>query len=187
VLRGRSGAIGREAVDVLLECLDALAAAVDAIAADGTDALDPAALVARLDGLVAADGAPVAAEAAVPATPPAVDGRVLHVRAELAADVLMPSVRAYMVLAAAGDHGEVSSSTPAEDALDGFTGHAVEAWVVTDHEAEQLQAAVAAVPDVATVTVTEQQERRLRRRPCPARRRARRRRPSASMPSASTS
>src|SRR3712207_9353160 len=52
LLRQRAGGLGREAVDVLLECLDALAAATDAIEATGAEAIDPAPLVERLRGLV---------------------------------------------------------------------------------------------------------------------------------------
>ena len=52
LLRQRSGGLGRETVDVLLECLDALAGAIDAIEADGAERLEPAPLVERLQGLV---------------------------------------------------------------------------------------------------------------------------------------
>src|ERR671920_558886 len=52
LLRQRTDGLGREAVDVLLECLDALAAAVDAIEATGEEAIEPAPLAERLRGLV---------------------------------------------------------------------------------------------------------------------------------------
>ena len=52
LLRQRSGGLARETVDVLLECLDALEGAIDAIEADGAESLEPAALVERLKGLV---------------------------------------------------------------------------------------------------------------------------------------
>src|SRR5919199_5941859 len=42
LLRQRTDGLGREAVDVLLECLDALSAAVDAIEATGAEAIEPA-------------------------------------------------------------------------------------------------------------------------------------------------
>jgi two-component system, chemotaxis family, sensor kinase CheA len=41
LLRQRSGGLARETVDVLLECLDALAGAIDAIEADGVECLRP--------------------------------------------------------------------------------------------------------------------------------------------------
>src|SRR3712207_9175298 len=51
LLRQRAGGLGREAVDVLLECLDALSAATDAIEATGAEAIHPAPLVERPRGL----------------------------------------------------------------------------------------------------------------------------------------
>ena len=54
LLKQRRGGLDRAAIDVLLECLDALEAAVDSIEADGTEHLDPAALNDRLDALVRA-------------------------------------------------------------------------------------------------------------------------------------
>ena len=120
LLKQRRGGLDRAAIDVLLECLDALEAAVDAIEADGTEHLDPAALNDRLQALVrapepaaeVADGAPVpAAEMAAAAA--AAGARVVHVVATLTDDTLMPSVRAYMVLAAIAEHGELVASVAA--------------------------------------------------------------------------
>ncbi|HXD69865.1 MAG TPA: chemotaxis protein CheA [Gaiellales bacterium] len=162
-LRGRTGALERRVIDVLLECLDALEGAVEAIERDGDEQLDPAALIARLSELV---GAAPPATAEAPAreaaeTPEAVaaysaDVPLLQVSVKLADDVMMPSVRAFMTLAAVADHGETVWSTPTPDEVDAFSGSAVEAWVATDHEAETIEAAVRAVPDVAEVTVSVQ-------------------------------
>src|SRR5690242_11762230 len=55
LLKQRSGGLQREAIDVLLECLDALEAAVDAIDATGAEEIKPEPLIARLKGLVRAD------------------------------------------------------------------------------------------------------------------------------------
>src|SRR3954468_7863995 len=52
LLRQRKGGLPREAIDVLLECLDALSAAVDAIDESGEEEIDPNRLIARLKGLV---------------------------------------------------------------------------------------------------------------------------------------
>src|ERR671936_2641295 len=52
LLRQRRGGLEREAIDVLLECLDALAAAVDAIDESGEEQIEPKPLIARLKGLV---------------------------------------------------------------------------------------------------------------------------------------
>jgi two-component system chemotaxis sensor kinase CheA len=162
-LRGRTGALERRVIDVLLECLDALEGAVEAIERDGDEQLDPAALIARLSELVGA-APPARAEAPAPAaaqTPEAVaaycaDVPLVHVSAKLADDVMMPSVRAFMTLAAVADHGETIWSSPTPDEVDAFSGSAVDAWVATDHEPETIEAAVRAVPDVAEVTVSVQ-------------------------------
>src|SRR5919201_4920420 len=89
LLRQRRGGLPHEAIDVLLSCLDALEASVDAIEADGSEGLDPAALIARLQGLVRADAAEEEPE---PVEEPAVapDGPVVHIRVELKDDAPMP-------------------------------------------------------------------------------------------------
>jgi two-component system chemotaxis sensor kinase CheA len=165
VLRGRPDGLPREGTDVLFQCLDALSAAIDSIDATGTEQLDPGSLITRLTGLIEEQPAEAALQAAPePATaiePPATvtaaagEGRVLQVTAALAADVMMPSVRAYMVLAAAGDHGAVIHAVPGKEDVDSFDGRTVVAWVTSDHETEVLQAAIAAVPDVASAVVEE--------------------------------
>src|SRR4051794_16030244 len=55
LLRQRSGGLSRDAIDVLLECLDALSAAVESIETTGSETLDPAALVERLGDLIRDD------------------------------------------------------------------------------------------------------------------------------------
>jgi two-component system chemotaxis sensor kinase CheA len=165
VLRGRPDGLPREGTDVLFQCLDALSAAIDSIDATGTEQLDPGSLITRLTGLIEeqpAEAAPQAAPEPAPAIePPATvtaaagEGRVLQVTAALAVDVMMPSVRAYMVLAAAGDHGAVIHAVPGKEDVDSFDGRTVVAWVTSDHETEVLQAAIAAVPDVASAVVEE--------------------------------
>ena len=159
-LRGRTGALERRVIDVLLECLDALEGAVEAIERDGDEQLDPTGLIARLGELV---GAAPTAIAGTPggetaATPEAVaaytaDVPLLHISVRLADDVMMPSVRAYMTLAAVADHGETIWSSPTPDEVDTFSGAAVDAWVATDHDAATVEAAVRAVPEIADVTV----------------------------------
>jgi two-component system chemotaxis sensor kinase CheA len=164
-LRGRTGELERRVIDVLLECLDALEGAVEAIERDGDEQLDPTALIARLSELVGAapPAAPAAETVAAPAAETAsvpeevaafgADVPLLHVSVKLADDVMMPSVRAYMMLAAVADHGETIWSTPTPDEVDAFSGSAIEAWVATEHDAATLEAAVRAVPDVADVAV----------------------------------
>ena len=165
LLRQRSGGLARETVDVLLECLDALAGAIDAIEADGAESLEPAALIERLKGLVrdrttdqqvARHGG--AAAAPVPAAVVEAVGTghaMLHARVTLADDTLMPAVRAYMVLAAAADLGTVVASAPEADDVEAFDGRRVDVWVAAGVEAAALSAALTAVPDVAAAEVAE--------------------------------
>jgi two-component system, chemotaxis family, sensor kinase CheA len=138
LLRKRSSGVDRDAIDVLLECLDALERAIDSIDAGNGEQLDPEPLVDRLKGLVReADQAPA--------------GERLELTVELAADVMMPSVRAYMVLAAAEEHGRIVSSQPAQEDVDGFDGRTIDLQLETEHELAAVEAALRAVADVAEV------------------------------------
>jgi two-component system, chemotaxis family, sensor kinase CheA len=161
LLRQRRGGLEREAIDVLLECLDALSAATDAIDETGAEAIQPEALIERLRNLIRERDAEEPA-----AVPPAVDvpdnlseladgRRVVQLEAALAEDVSMPSVRAYMVLAAIAELGETLACVPAPDALDEFSGRAVVAWLVSEHTDSELSAAAAQVPEVTDVQVIE--------------------------------
>ena len=105
LLRQRRNGLSREAIDVLLECLDALEGTVDAIEEDGAERLDPSKLVKRLKRLVrqrspeqeaARRGGVTAPEEALAR---AGGRRTLHVVAELDEDCAMAGVRAYMVFA----------------------------------------------------------------------------------------
>lgn len=210
LLRQRGSGMSKEAVDVVLACLDALEGAVDSIEASGGEQLDPEPLIERLAALVRSEDAvagdkkpaepaeapaaeaPASAEdggassageptADAPAEPasaeqpatahpaseqtaaseddaaPTADGdrRTLKVRVVLAEDAQMPSVRAFQVLAALGEHGEVVSSTPGGDEIDGFTGRVIEAEVATDADVGIVGAAARAVSDITDVTVAE--------------------------------
>ena len=165
LLRQRTGGLTRETVDVLLECLDALEGAADAIEADGSEQLEPAALIERLKGLVrdrttdqqvARHGG--AAPAPVPTAVVEAVGTghaMLHARVTLADDTLMPAVRAYMVIAAAADMGTVVASAPQVDQVEAFDGRRVDVWVAAGVEAAALSAALTSVPDVAVAEVAE--------------------------------
>jgi len=152
LFRQRSGGLEREAVDVLLECLDGLSAAVESIDTNGDEQLEAGSLIARLKGLVRAepDPAPPAEERPLPA-----EGPIFEVAVRLAEGVLMPGVRAYQALVAVADHGQVVRSEPREDAFEGFDGAEARFWVVTDHMEEAVHASLLAVPDVAEVSVVE--------------------------------
>ncbi len=80
LLRQRGVGLSRDAIDVLLGCLDTLEGAVDDIEAHGEESLDPAALIERLQGLVRErtpeqsvelrQGGSAPAPDAVPSSPP---------------------------------------------------------------------------------------------------------------------
>ncbi|MDX6520401.1 MAG: two-component system, chemotaxis family, sensor kinase CheA [Gaiellales bacterium] len=164
VLRERPDGVPRSTTDVLFECLDVLSAAIESIAAAGSEQLEPDALIARLAGLIEAE--PVAETkptepdgAALVVPQPVLDahatGRVLHVCVQLDAAVLMPSVRAYMVLAAVGDHGRLVHSQPEYEQVESFDGRRIDAWVASEHELGTLHQAVSLVADVASADVRE--------------------------------
>jgi two-component system, chemotaxis family, sensor kinase CheA len=161
LLRQRRDGLERKAVDVLLECLDALSAAVDAIDATGEERIEPAPLIARLRGLVRPRSREQVAARQGGAEPPAElaelagGRRVVHVRVTLAEDAQMPSVRAYMVLAVLAELGETLACNPVPDDVEAFAGAEIDAWIVSDHADAELAAAAGAVPDVADVQVTE--------------------------------
>jgi two-component system chemotaxis sensor kinase CheA len=163
LLRRRGTGLTGEVVDVLLACLDKLSAAVDSIDADGAESLDPAELVARLGALVrdrddpqAPTAAPEAEPAAGPTLAPVGDGRVvLEIAAVLGEDAQMPAVRAFQILTAAAEHGDVLRSSPTEGDIDAFDGRLVEVLLATDHELEAVAASVRAVSDVTDARVAE--------------------------------
>ena len=160
LLRQRKGGLPCEAIDVLLECLDALSAAVDAIDETGSEQIEPKPLIQRLKALIrerdasepeaeTGTGAPVdLAELA--------DGRrVVQVSATLSEDVQIPSVRAYMVLSALAELGETLACNPAPDDVETFAGTEIDAWMVSERADAELAAVVGAVSDVAQVEAFE--------------------------------
>src|SRR4051794_29057137 len=91
LLRQRKGGLGRDAVTVLLRCLDALAEAIEAIAADGDEKIAPEPLIAELRTLVRertpdqdADRTGTPADAAAPPAEALADRRVVRIDIQLA-------------------------------------------------------------------------------------------------------
>jgi two-component system chemotaxis sensor kinase CheA len=154
LLRQRRGALERTGVDVLLECLDALSVEVDSIDGDGVERLDPAPLIARLRALVREREADQERDFGAAAPAPdlllsvAEGRRVLHAVVLLDDDVSMPAVRAYMLLAAAAEHGQVIASVPSEVEVDTFAGRSIELWVATEAGEDVVTKALREVADV---------------------------------------
>jgi two-component system chemotaxis sensor kinase CheA len=164
LLRQRKGGLPREAINVLLECLDALSAAVDAIDESGEEQIEPERLIARLKGLIRerdAEEAEAELEAAADAGLPAdlaemADGRrVVQISATLSEDVQIPSVRAYMILSALAELGETVACTPTPDDVETFAGTQIDVWMVSERADSELAAVVGSVSDVDHVEVFE--------------------------------
>ncbi len=164
VLRQRAGGLHHEAITTVLACLDGLQAAVDSIERSGAENLDPAALIEQLRALIrerTADQALERAGGAIIPDPEVVaavradGGRILHEKVTLDTDVMMPAVRAHMVFASLGGHGEMIGSIPTPDGIENFEGHQIEAWIVTEHEEAELARTATRVSDVASADVVE--------------------------------
>jgi two-component system chemotaxis sensor kinase CheA len=162
LLRQRRGGLPRAAIDVLLECLDALSAATDAIDETGVEAIQPEPLIERLRSLVRerdAEPEPTAAGggADLPDDLSELAGgrRVVQVSVTLNEDVTMPSVRAYMVLSTLAELGETLACRPEPNAVDEFTGRDIDAWVVSERTDAELSNAASSVPEVEAVEVFE--------------------------------
>jgi two-component system chemotaxis sensor kinase CheA len=164
LLRQRSGELGVSAVNTVLACLDALSEAVDSIEESGQERLDPVSLIDQLRRLVHSRTPEQELERAGGAELPEVSKvsaeqaegrRILHVKVELAADVLMPAVRSYMLFVALGDYGEVIGSIPSKEGVEQFSGRVVEVWLASDLDEDIVAQAAQTVSDVAAVTVRE--------------------------------
>ncbi|UGS33736.1 chemotaxis protein CheA [Capillimicrobium parvum] len=167
LLRQRTGGLPRDAIDVLLECLDVLEEQVGKIEQTGAEDLAPAALIERLQSLVRErtpeqkhhrKGGPVGWVERIPpevVAERAGGRRIVHVEVALGDECSMPSVRAFMVLNALGEQGSVLASFPAVDKVDAFDGGVVEAWLAAEADDDAVHAAATNVADVAAATVDE--------------------------------
>jgi two-component system chemotaxis sensor kinase CheA len=154
LLRQREGGLERKAIDVLLACLDALEGAVEAIDTTGAEALAAEPLVELLNTLIRARTPSQAAARQNGEEPPedlfarAAGRRVLRICAHLDEEAPMPAVRAFMVLNALEEHGELLHSTPTESEVDGFAGRRIDAWIASDSLEPAVATALTAIADV---------------------------------------
>jgi two-component system chemotaxis sensor kinase CheA len=162
LLRQRRGGLPPDAITILLECLDALSAAIEAIDETGEEQIQPEPLIERLKGLIRdrdAENAEIdeadSTDAPVDLAELADGRRVVQVSVTLSDDVQIPSVRAYMVLSALAELGETLACVPMPDDIEGFKGTEIDAWMVSERADSQLAAVVGAVSDVAHVEVFE--------------------------------
>src|SRR4051794_9034644 len=166
LLKQRRGGLSRDAIDCLLQCLDALSAAVDAIDQTGAEAIEPAPLIERLKGLIRADEASEAEAQADDDEPRGAEmpdnlselaggRRVVQISATLRSDVQMPAVRAYMLLSAIAGLGETLACIPGTDDVDSFKGSNIDAWIVSERTDSELAEVAGSVPDIDDVHVFE--------------------------------
>jgi two-component system chemotaxis sensor kinase CheA len=165
LLRQRTGGVGRNVIDVVLACLDALEGAVEAIDSTGAEVLVAEPLLERLEQLIRARTPEQAAVLHEGEGPPAdlfeqaAGRRVLRVCVHLEPDAPMPAVRAFMVLNALEQFGELLHSTPSESEIDAFAGRRIDVWLTSDALEPVVAQALTAVADIvgipAVTAVTE--------------------------------
>jgi two-component system chemotaxis sensor kinase CheA len=160
LVRQRRGAVGRDTIDVVLECLDELSAALDAIEQGGEEKIDPEPLIPRLRALVrarphpdqpdaaAADDRPAPASEPVSAPAPLPTFRI-----DFAATAYMTSVLTYVLLSELRDRDLLVSSVPSADQLTDWDGRTVEVTCPEGCTLADIETAALAVEGVARVTI----------------------------------
>ena len=83
--------------------------------------------------------------------------QVVRVGVDLAADVDMPGVRAFLALRRVEDFGDVVHAVPSADAIErgDIDGHSLLLWVATDAETDAIAEAVGAVEGVGSCTAAK--------------------------------
>lgn len=165
IVRSGGRAIDQELITLLLGCLDLIEGAVDGIEANGDEGIDPAALIAQLQEMSheaeAGDGDAPAAEVAVtssalpdPATlPEGMD--IVHVHVDIADSCESVSIRAFMAYSAIEAATEPMWSSPSPDELDEWEARTVDVLYMfeSDEATEELRAALARIPEIASVEI----------------------------------
>jgi two-component system chemotaxis sensor kinase CheA len=150
-MRTRADGLGRDALDALFACLDTLERMVEEIEEGGAETSDPAVLVTKLKGLLAAP----AAEPVVVASGGGPDAEILAANADaglpvlriamtLAAGVDMPSVRAFLAVRRVEEHGDVIHSEPAVEVIERgeLESETIVLWLTSTDDADVVRATV---------------------------------------------
>jgi two-component system chemotaxis sensor kinase CheA len=151
LIRQRRGAVEREAIDIVLACLDELSAALDAIERDGHEVIDPTPLIPRLQALVRGRDKDTASSDDDEAGEPPL-GEPLNVRVVFDEAAQMRSVLAYLVLSSLRERGLLESSSPTEDELDGWDGTAIELTCVRGATLDEVNEVAAGTEGVVAVS-----------------------------------
>ena len=157
--RGGKGALAREGVDVLFEGVDLLRRAVEEIAAGQAPTLVAEPYVGKMASLLVTAASPSSAApaeaAAVSVTQQRAQGLPLFaVEIRIAPDAPLPSARAYITLRRTRDLGELVRSVPSlEQVQAGEFSGTLSVLLATSRSEAEVQAFLAALPDVASVIV----------------------------------
>lgn len=158
-IRSERRTLTRDCSDLLFLCVDALSQALEAVAVGMPDAIDPG-LIAKISGVAEAP-AEAAASGAIPL--PALDPfewtvleearnkglKPFWVTIRLSESCLLKGVRAYMVLTAIEQHGEILKAVPAVPELEEERFERDFAVIVVSPEdAEAIKAAVLEVSEI---------------------------------------
>ena len=181
MLRKEQLKVSSEIIDVIFKCVDTLQEMVENIGSgESEDLVDVSDLVRQVNAIAKGESpsAEAPAEAAAPAAAaPAGGGPAFElsetdrtvmkeaknsglvpfiVHVEISENCLLKSARAYMVMNALDDIGDVIKSVPpAEDLEQEKFDHSFEVAVVTDSDAKAVESAVGAISEISKVVVTE--------------------------------
>jgi two-component system chemotaxis sensor kinase CheA len=165
IVRSGGRGVDQELITVLLECLDMLEQAVDAIEATSEEGIDPTVLVGKLEGLAddaAPDAAPSTAAAGVAAATQLPDPaslpegmELLHVRVDIDESCDSTSIRTYMAYAAIESASEAVWSVPSADELDEWEAPHLDMLVIRhgDEAEQEVRQALERIPELASVQV----------------------------------
>ncbi len=151
LIRQRRGAVEREAIDIVLACLDELSAALDAIERDGEEVIDPAPLIPRLQALVRGRDNDTTRRSTTTRLRSPRSASPSRVRVVFDEAAQMRSVLAYLVLSALRERGLLESSSPTEDELDGWDGTTIELTCVGGATLDEVNEVAAGTEGVVAV------------------------------------
>ncbi|MGD0197042.1 MAG: chemotaxis protein CheA [Solirubrobacteraceae bacterium] len=132
LIRQRRGGIEHAAIDIVLECLDVLSDALDAIERDGQESIDPEPLIPRVRSLVRAPDTRSAQSTRPAAALVHTEEGLSAFRVDFNPDTQMRAVLAYILISTLRQRGLLVASEPTEDDLDGWTETRVELVCVAD-------------------------------------------------------
>ena len=179
LLRKEKLELSEDLVDILFKCVDSLQAMIDNVGnGDPEDLVDVSDLVAKLSAISKPDQAPKAAPATGAPAAPAANAasasgvpltdvdldvirqaknsgmRAMSIHIRLSETCLLKSARAYMVMNALDEMGDVIKSVPsAEDLEQEKFDHEFDVVVVTPNEVKEISDALLSISEIEEVKV----------------------------------